>query len=195
MRTLAIVVCAGLALAGAPEARAASGPDARFEAMLDAIELAPNRAMLDAVWPDARARLMDVARDEARTAWARARAISMLGHYPDAGVRRTFVELARNSDPEIRRRGVYGLARTFGQQADDVLMSLVRTALLDRSADVRAMAVRGLGWVTHAEAFATLEALSRRTDDATASLARHVLRRRAVRAHASAPEPAQRTLR
>ena len=164
-----------------PVSAAGPGPDPRFEAMLRAIELAPDRATLDAAFKDARERLLYVARDDARDTWSRLRAITMVGLYPDADVRAALTGLARHKDPEIRRRALYVVGRAFGPKGDEALVKLLVEALRDPVQDVRPMALRGLGWIEHRAATKVIERVAAGKDAKLAHLARYVVKRRAER--------------
>ncbi len=177
---LALILALALSFT-APALAAKPGEDARFEAMLRAIEVAPDRAALDAAFTDARGRLLKVATDESRDTWSRLRAITMAGLYPDKGVRAALTGLARHKDPEIRRRALYVVGRAFGPKPDLALVKLLSEALTDPVPDVRPMALRGLGWIEHPAAEQALERVAAGPDAKLAHLARYVIKRHAER--------------
>lgn len=190
-RSLLALTCA-LTLSGplssghalAAPAPAPASADARFEALLVAIDVIPaSREQLERAFPDARARLLAAAADDRRDQWTRARAIAFLGFYPDAGVRAALEGLAGHRQPEVRQRAVYRLARAFGQPGDGRLVALVERATGDPDAEVAEAAVRGLRWIDRDEAKASLErvAASARAPEALRSLARATLARRSER--------------
>ena len=180
--TLALTLSSdgGRAIAASPT----PSPEALFESFLKAIDVVPaSRADLEQAFPDARARLLAAAGEDARDEWTRTRAIAFLGFYPDAGVRAALVGLAEHRHPEVRKRAVYQLARSFGQPGDAALLALVDRATGDADSRVAEAAVRGLRWVDAAGAKASLEriAASDRAPKAMRSLARFTLERRAKR--------------
>ncbi len=155
--------------------------DARFEALLKAIDVLPTRAQLDAGFPDARARLLAAAAQDGRDAWTRSRAIGFLGLYPEAPVRAALEGLSAHADPEVRRQAVYTLARAFGDPGDPALVARVLGLTDDTRPAVRDHAIRALRWVRHAAADQALERLSREhADPAARALAASTRQRRAA---------------
>ena len=185
--TFALLLAAALTLAGTALAADGDG-DARFDAMLRAIELAPDRAALDKAFPDARERLLKVAADERRDTWSRLRAITMAGLYTDTGVRKSLTALSRHKDPEIRRRALYVVGRAFGPKPDAALVKLLADALSDPVKDVRPMALRGLAWIEHPSAREAVAGVAAGPDAKLAHIARYVIKRHAERKAAQAKD-------
>lgn len=160
-------------------AQAAPDDDA-FDQLLSNIETVPTRAQLDTRWSDAELRLINAAKDGSRGLYGRVRATSMLALYPTRKVRESLQLLANDGAPELRREGIYTLARTFGTPGDPALVERVRLATGDASGAVREQAVRSLRWVDHPAAEALLRELVTKRGEA-ASIAKVTLQRRAKR--------------
>ncbi len=174
---ITLVAVPSIASAGQPD-----DADARFEALLKHIDVVPDRAGLERVWPDARERLMRAATEDARDQYTRSRALSMLSYFPEPAVRSTLVSLTAHPDVEVRRLAVYTAARTFGVPGDRALVALVEDAASDVAPRVREHAVRGLRWIDHPAAAAALERLERsHRGERLSDLARRTLDRRARR--------------
>ncbi|PIE18183.1 MAG: hypothetical protein CSA66_05015 [Proteobacteria bacterium] len=180
---VALAVALPLLASSAQAAPPAQDLDGRFEAMLRQIDVVPSRYELESVWPDARARLLAAARDDARDQFTRSRALTMLSHYPEPAVRTALVALAAHPDFRVRRVAIYTAARTFGVPGDATLVALVEGAAREDVAPaVRDHAIRGLRWIDHAEAGRALDRIARDGRDARAAkLARRILDRRAAR--------------
>lgn len=142
--------------------------DARFEAVLRAIDVVPpNAVALTAAFPDAHARLLGAAGDASRDAWTRQRAVSLLSFFPVDATRDRLVEVASEATGGPRAMALYTLGRTFGPltpSLPDPALAALRAGLDAADADVRDRAVRALRWVKDARAEALLDAASVRPD-------------------------------
>lgn len=146
--------------------------------VLKSIDTVPDRAQLDAAWPDARQRLMRAAADDERGLYQRKRAVTLLSNYPDPQTRTFLQELAADEEPAVRKMAVYTAARTFGIPGDAALVAFVSEHLDDDSAEVREWAVRSLRWIAHDDARRLLERVLAGDREELKSIARRALRKR-----------------
>lgn len=171
LTTLATLSGAGFATAvasayeGAPPTETV---EARFEAMLRAIDVVPpNAVALTAAFPDAHARLLAAAADEARDDWTRQRAVSLLSFFPVDTTRAALVEIAQTGRAGPRAVALTTLGRTFGPLAPrlpDPVLEALRAGLSAADADVRDRAVRALRWVKDVRAEALLDEAGGRSE-------------------------------
>lgn len=159
-------------------ATAAFAAEPSLDAALDSIDVIPTAQQLEAVWPDARDRLIAVANDPSRTQWHRVRAASMLSQFPSEESKAALLALAADPDVEVRRTAVYTAARTFGANGGPELVSFVQGMLSDENAEVRSHAVRALRWIDDPAAATSLRGI---TSEELRPLALQTLDRRAAR--------------
>lgn len=154
-------------------------PDKRFEDMLRAVDVVPTRTLLEGTWSDSRERLMQAAGDTTLDMYPRLRALSMLGAFPEEGVRKYLIAQTNDANPDIRRTAYYTLGRTFGAPADDALIAELRRGLADEDENVRRHTILVLRWVEHPEVTSILTSLAKSHDDQTVrQLADQTLSRR-----------------
>jgi len=150
--------------------------------MLMAIDLVPpDRASLEAEFPDAWQRLDRVAREPGRETWSRIRAVNLLSYFPEARTRATLEVLSADLDKAIRRQAIYTLGRGFMASADAALVCFIEAHAADREIEVAEHAVRALRWVDHPEAKLALERLAGKGGASLRRLAQTTLAKRTQR--------------
>lgn len=178
---LALAFVATVANSAVANPGAPTGPD-RFDAMLRQIDVVPpDRAALEAAFPDAWQRLDAAARDGGRDTWSRLRAVSLLSFFPEPRTRATLEALSADADKEVRRQAIYTLGRGFGPTADLALVRFIEAHAADRDAAVAEHAVRSLRWVDHPEAALALTRLADKGPATLRALAKTTLDKRAAR--------------
>ncbi len=182
---LAMVVALQVVLgraASADEPTDQRSDDARFEELLRAIDVVPpDRGALEAIFPDAWARLDRAARQDERDTWSRIRAVSLLSYFPEARTRATLEALAGVADKEVRRQAIYTLGRGFGAVADRALVRFIEARTGDAEPEVAAHAVRSLRFVDHPEAKLALERIADKGPAGLRTLARTTIDKRELR--------------
>jgi HEAT repeat protein len=160
---LATVLAATVALAlmgSTATAQTDDADDARFEQMLLAIDVVPDRAALEAGWPDAAERLRDAATDPQRDTWTRTRALTLLSAFADDPRNRdVLLALAEDDDAYLRRHAIYTLGVAFAATGDAQALTRVVDALGDADQATREDAVRALARVSDPRAHEALRSL------------------------------------
>ncbi len=147
--------------------------DRRFEQLLRLIDSPIDRRTLDETIVDAKSRLLAAAASPAREEYARLRAISLLGQFPEADVRAAFETLRNDPVESVRGEALLWLGRTFGQPGDATLVSMLAAGANDTSELVRDRAVRALRWVAFPSAGTTLDTIAKtHADESIRQLAR-----------------------
>ncbi len=151
--------------------------NASFEAdVLGAYDTVPTRTSLEAQCGDVRDRLESAATNRSLTLYARHRAITLTSWYPDSRTRGFLADLLDDTNPEIRRMAVYTLGRSFGRQADALLVAQLAGVIERDTRLVAQWAVRALRWVDHEDAVRLLAALANDGEERLAVLARRAIR-------------------
>jgi len=153
--------------------------EARFAAMLGAVDIVPTAESLARTVSDPRDSLIRAALQPRQSIWLRLRAISLLGLFPDTKVRGALDQLKDDPIPNIRGLALYCLGRIYGERADARLFRSLSAGVLDAQHEVREYAVRALGWTRYPGVSLLLEQLWRtHPDRLLRRLAERSLRRR-----------------
>lgn len=139
--------------------------DRAFRQMVQAIDVLPNREVMEQRWPDASQRLIALANDSRATVYERWRATSLLGNFAEPEVRRALLELSTDAEERVRAMAFYVLGTVFLEASDDELFAHLQSGLDDETQRVRTNVVRSLGWTDHEGAHRLLEKIASEDDD------------------------------
>jgi HEAT repeat protein len=147
-------------------AAAHEGPhDDGFDSFLRAIDVVAPAQVLESRWSDVRERLMAAAADDSLDSYARVRATSILGNFPEKEVRTFLTGLTASTNVDVRRQAYYTLGRAFGDPGDADLVAVLRQGVGDEVSEVREHCVRVLRWVGHQDAVRLLEEIAKSSSE------------------------------
>ncbi|TXD35896.1 hypothetical protein FRC98_14590 [Lujinxingia vulgaris] len=142
---LAMALLMGAASPALAQHNHALEADADFDDFLNTIDALPTPEVLER-FPDAEARLLEVATDAEATVYRRWRATSMLSNFNSPEVRRALITLTTAADDDLRGMALLVLGAGYLEGGDAEVLATIEARLGDEDASVRADAVRALAY-------------------------------------------------
>lgn len=151
--------------------------DQAFDEFIRSIDTLLTREQMESIWPDAKIRLIALAKDNQKSSFERWRATSFLVNFTDSDAQQTLTQLTADENERVRSIAYYTLGTAFLNDGDDALFDLLKNGLNDPSERVRADVVRSLGWTDHKQASPLLNEIAKGDDDALKPIAERSLKR------------------
>ncbi|TXD31354.1 hypothetical protein FRC96_21075 [Lujinxingia vulgaris] len=148
--------------------------DANFDDFLNTIDALPNAEVLER-FPDAEARLLEVATDAEATVFRRWRATSMLSNFNSPEVRQALITLTEAADDDLRGMALLVLGAGYLEGGDAEVLAAIDARLSDEDASVRADAVRALAYGHGPQITERLERIAAGDDARQAKIAARAL--------------------